>query len=80
MRNVPEQWFEPTTTTSPRPWAMSSTRRRMKARMMISPSSLSVCTSVSRFSRESSMTSPGSMTRMRTSARRPESMVTSPVN
>ena len=40
-------------TTSPSPCAISSTRRRMKARMRISLSSLSVCTSASRCSRSS---------------------------
>ena len=48
--------------------------------MRISLSSLSVCTSASSCSRSSSITSPGSSARIRTSARRPESMLTSPVN
>ena len=48
--------------------------------MKISLSSVSVCTSDSMLSRSSSMTSPGSATRARTSERRPESMLTSPVN
>ena len=39
---VPEQWLDPMRTTSPTPCAINSTRRRMKARMMMSLSSLSV--------------------------------------
>ena len=47
MRSVPGECVEPISTTSPRPLAISSTRRRMNARIRISLSSASVCTSAS---------------------------------
>ena len=53
---------------------------RMKARMRISPSSASVCTSASRCARVSSIASPARDAIDRVSERRPESMLTSPVN
>jgi hypothetical protein len=80
MRSVSDEWSEPTTTTSPMPCATSSTRRRMKARMRISPSSASVCTSACTLSRFISITSAGSPARIRNSERRPDSMLTSPLN
>ncbi len=64
----------------PKPWLMSARRRRMKARMKISPSSASLATSVRKPSPLSSRNSPGSVTRPRTRQRRPEIIVSSPVN
>ena len=80
IRSVPAEWVEPTSTTSPRPTATNSTLRRMKARITISPSSASVCTKASRCCRSSSITSPAMAARNRKSARRPDSVLTSPVN
>ena len=80
IRSVPAVWLEPTSTTSPMPCAINSTLRRMKARIRISLSSLSACTSASICSRLSSISSPGWLARMRTSDRRPDIMLTSPVN
>ncbi len=45
MRSVPGECCDPISTTSPMPLRISSTRRRMKARIRISLSSASVCTS-----------------------------------
>ena len=52
----------------------------MKARIRISLSSASVCTSAIRRSRSSSITSPASRALARNNARRPEIMFVSPVN
>ena len=61
--------------------AISSTRRRMKARIRISLSSASVCTSASSCSRSSSIDlAVLAGARRANSARRPESMLISPVN
>ena len=57
------------------PCAMSSTRRRMKARIRISPSSASVWTSATSRSWSTSMTSPGALAPIRTITRRPDSML-----
>ena len=44
-RSVPDECIDPISTASPMPLAISSTRRRMKARIRISLSSASFCTS-----------------------------------
>ena len=80
MRSVPAQWFEPSITTSPNPCAIRSTRRRMKAFSTISPSSASVWMSVRSRSCATSTTSTGALAPIRTITRRPDSMLTSPVN
>lgn len=80
MRRVPGECVDPMSTTSPNPRAMSFARRRMKARMKISLSSTSVCTSARSASRATSSTTPVSSARTVKYERRPESMSASPVN
>src|SRR5213083_124806 len=80
MRSVPWQCCDPRTTTSLTPRAISSTRRRMKARMKIALSSPSVWMRASSSSRPTSMTSLSAPARIWASPRRPDSMVASPVN
>src|SRR5438552_12978043 len=80
MRSVPWQCVDPRTTTSLTPRLISSTRRRMNARMKMSLSSASVWMSASRSSRSTSMTSLSAPARIWASPGRPESIVTSPVN
>src|SRR5262245_56832421 len=60
--------------------AMSATRRRMNARMRISLSSASRCTSARRCPRSTVTTEPSTVTRARTSPRRCDNMLISPVN
>ena len=67
-------------TTSPNTAVTNSTLRRMKARIKISPISTSLCTKAIMCCRSSSITLPGLVTRARKRARRPESILTSPVN
>ena len=79
-RSVAAECVDPISTVSPSPARISSTRRRMNARMRISLNSASVWINPSICSRVSSMTVPDFRARARKSARRPEIMLTSPVN
>ena len=65
---------------SPTPAVINSALRRMKALIIISPSSASVCTKASICRRSSSITLPGLVARKRNMVRRPDSVPTSPVN
>ena len=64
----------------PQSRAISSTRRRMNARIRISLNSASVCTRASICSRLSSIASPGSLTRTRKIELRPVTTAHSPEN
>jgi len=66
--------------TSPALRASSTARRNKNARMRISLNSLSDCTTESRSSRSTSMSSESDDVRTSTSEGRPDSRLTSPVN